>query len=462
MIAGLFSQIFFVPKATIERNRKGYVPLYRRLEKFYVYYGYRRVRDCIGRPICSVPGDTVTFKDRISRDFNWTFEFTGTKTKCINLGSYNYLGFAQNQGPCAKASIKSLEAFGVATCSSRNELGSNALHLELESLAADFLGVDDAIVFGMGFATNTLNLPCLLSPGCLAVSDEFNHVSIILGLQLSGASVRIYKHNDMNSLKNVIEKAILSGQPNGKPWRKILIITEGIFSMEGSFANLPEIVAIKKKYQAYLYVDEAHSVGATGPRGRGITDYFGIDPKEVDVLMGTFSKSFGSAGGYIAGNKDLIKYLRVKSHASSYASSMAPAVAQQIITSMRIIMGLDGSNEGGNRIRQLARNTKYFRRRLQQMGFIIHGHEDSPVIPMVMFHMSPTLSFTRYMIQKKIGLVCTGVPAVQLAKARIRFCISASHTEEQLKYVLSEIESVADHRGLKLSKRPRDLTYIEY
>jgi serine palmitoyltransferase len=267
-------------------------------------------------------------------------------------------------------------------------LGSIPLHSELEALTAQFMGTEDAIVFGMGFATNALNLPSLLSPGCLVVSDERNHGSIILGVRLSGATVKVYKHNNVKSLDKVIEKALVNGQPNGAPWKKILIILEGVFSMEGSIVKLPEIVAIKKKYGAYIYLDEAHSVGSTGPKGRGITDFYGVDPNDIDILMGTFTKSFGSAGGYIAGSKNLINFLRISSHAHCYASSMSPAVAQQILTSMKIIMGLDGTNEGKKRIDQLARNTRYFRRRLAQIGVIAYGHEDSPVVPVLSFSMS--------------------------------------------------------------------------
>ena len=262
------------------------------------------------------------------------------------------------------------------------------MHTELEELTAKFFGVEDAIVFGMGFATNALNLPSLLSPGCLVVSDEKNHASIILGLRLSGATIKVYKHNNVKHLEKVIVDSIVNGQKNGKPWKKILIILEGVFSMEGSIVKLPQIVEIKKKYGAYIYLDEAHSIGATGSHGRGVTDFYGVDPKDIDILMGTFTKSFGSAGGYIAGSKSLIKFLRANSHAHCYASSMAPAVTQQILTSMKIIMGLDGTNEGKKRIDQLARNTRYFRKRLAQIGVITYGHEDSPVVPMLVFFVS--------------------------------------------------------------------------
>lgn len=222
----------------------------------------------------------------------------------MNLGSYNYLGFAAKSGACAENAIKTINEYGLAACSTRSELGTMPLHNELESLTARFLGAEDAIVFGMGFATNSLNLPSLVSAGCLVVSDEKNHASIILGLRLSGATCEKFRHNDMIDLERVLSKNIVRGQPkSGAPWRKILIVVEGVFSMEGSIVKLPEVLALKKKYKAYVYLDEAHSVGAMGPNGRGAVDYYGCNPKDVDIMMGTFTKSFGSSGGYIAGSK---------------------------------------------------------------------------------------------------------------------------------------------------------------
>lgn len=186
-----------------------------------------------------------------------------------------------------------------------------------------------------------------------------------------------------------MREQIVNGQAKTRqPWKKIFIILEGVFSMEGSIVKLPEIIAIKKKYGAYIYLDEAHSIGATGRNGRGITDFYGVDPKDVDILMGTFTKSFGSAGGYIAGSKKLISFLKANSHAHNYAFSMCPAVTQQILTSMKIMMGLDGTDEGKKRIDQLARNTRYFRKRLAQIGVITYGHENSPVVPMIVYLFS--------------------------------------------------------------------------
>ncbi|XP_029663473.1 serine palmitoyltransferase 2 isoform X2 [Formica exsecta] len=463
MFLGFINQLFFVPKVATEKNRQGYAPLYDNFEKFYLRYVYRRVKDCWNRPICSVPGAMVTLKDRVTNDYGWTFQFTGTETQCINLGSYNYLGFAEASGKCAEESIETLRKFGCATCSTRLELGTMPIHDELEKLTAKFLEVEDAIVFGMGFATNSLNLPSLVNESCLVLSDEKNHASLILGLRLSGAVIQIFKHNNVKHLEECLKKAIVFGQPKtGESWKKIVIIVEGVYSMEGSIVHLPEIVELKKKYKAYLYVDEAHSTGAMGKRGRGVCDYYGVDPREIDILMGTFTKSFASAGGYIAGTKTLINHIRIHSHAHTYAASMSPPVTQQIITSMRIIMGEDGTDAGEKRIKQLARNTRYFRRRLNQIGVIIHGNEDSPVVPMLVYLYSKIAAVIRTLTTCNIATVGVGFPATPLMQGRIRFCLSAAHTKEQLDYVLSHIEKIADTLGLRYSKKPRVTTKIEY
>ncbi|XP_044001441.1 serine palmitoyltransferase 2-like [Aphidius gifuensis] len=462
MFLGFINHLLFKPKISNEKNREGYAPLYENYETFYLNYVYRRIKDCWNQPICSVPGANVTFKDRITRDNGWTFEFTGTESQYINLGSYNYLGFAESSGSCANKSIEAIKKYGITSSSPRVELGSMAIHKELELLTARYLQVEDAIVFGMGFATNSLNIPSIVHQGCLVISDEKNHASTILGLRLSGATIKKFKHNDMNDLNKCLKYAIVNGQiNNGKPWKKILIIVEGIYSMEGSIVNLPEIISLKKKYKAYVYLDEAHSTGAMGKKGRGICNYYGIDPKEIDILMGTFTKSFGSSGGYIAGNKKLINYLRLSSHANVYAVSMSPPIAQQIITSMKIIMGEDGTDDGSIRIQKLAINTKYFRRRLNQIGLVVYGNEDSPIVPMIVYHFSKITSVVRYLRNKNIATVGVGFPATEMMLGRIRFCISAAHTKQQLDYVLENIEEMADLFGLRYSRKPRNKNTIK-
>ncbi|XP_010155096.1 PREDICTED: serine palmitoyltransferase 2, partial [Eurypyga helias] len=324
-----------------------FVPLYQDFENFYNRNLYMRIRDSWNRPICSVPGAKMDMMERVSHDYNWTFTYTGKVIKdVINMGSYNYLGFAQNVGPCKEAAAKILSQYGVGVCSTRQEMGNLEKHEELERLVARFLGVESAMAYGMGFATNSMNIPLLIQ-GCLILSDELNHASLVLGARLSGATIRIFKHNNMQNLEKLLKDAIVHGQPRTRrPWKKILILVEGVFSMEGSIVRLPEVIALKKKYKSYLYLDEAHSIGALGPGGRGVVEYFGLSPEDVDVMMGTFTKSFGASGGYIAGKKELIDYLRTYSHSAVYATSLSPPVVEQIITSMKCIMGEDGTTVG--------------------------------------------------------------------------------------------------------------------
>uniref|UniRef100_A0AC11E1N7 Serine palmitoyltransferase long chain base subunit 2 n=1 Tax=Ovis aries TaxID=9940 RepID=A0AC11E1N7_SHEEP len=452
--------------ATEREEQKDFVSLYQDFENFYTRNLYMRIRDNWNRPICSVPGARVDIMERQSHDYNWSFKYTGNVIKdVINMGSYNYLGFARNSGPCQEAAAKVLEEYGVGVCSTRQEIGNLDKHEELEKLVASFLGVEAAMAYGMGFATNSMNIPALVSKGCLILSDELNHASLVLGARLSGATIRVFKHNNMQSLEKLLKDAIVYGQPRTRrPWKKILILVEGIYSvcvcilpcfasMEGSIVRLPEVIALKKKYKAYLYLDEAHSIGALGPTGRGVVDYFGLDPEDVDIMMGTFTKSFGASGGYIGGKKALIDYLRTHSHSAVYAASLSPPVAEQIITAMKCIMGQDGTTLGQECIQQLAENVRYFRRRLKSMGFIIYGNEDSPVVPLMLYMPAKIGAFGREMLKRNIGVVVVGFPATPIIESRARFCLSAAHTREMLDTALKEIGEVGDLLHLKYSRR---------
>uniref|UniRef100_A0A8C7K1J4 serine C-palmitoyltransferase n=1 Tax=Oncorhynchus kisutch TaxID=8019 RepID=A0A8C7K1J4_ONCKI len=415
-------------------EQRDFVPLYQDFENFYTRNLYMRIRDSWNRPICSVPGAKVDLVERVSPDYNWTFDYTGKVVEgVINMGSYNYLGFAENTGYCADASAEVTMKYGVGVASTRQEMGNLDRHEEMEELVAKFLGVESAMAFGMGFATNSMNIPALTGKGCLILSDELNHASLVLGARLSGSTIRVFKHNNMQSLEKMLRDAIVHGQPRThRPWKKILILVEGIYSMEGSIVRLPEVIALKKRYRAYLYLDEAHSIGALGPGGRGVVDYFGLDPRDVDVMMGTFTKSFGAAGGYIGGRKELLEYLRSHSHSAVYAASMSPPVVEQIIASMKCIMGEDGTTLGRDRVQQLAENTLYFRRRLTEMGFIIYGNSDSPVVPMMLYMPAKIGAFGREMLKRNIGVVVVGFPATPIIESRARFCISAAHTKDML------------------------------
>ncbi|XP_029621513.1 serine palmitoyltransferase 3 [Salmo trutta] len=436
-------------------EQKDFVPLYQDFENFYTRNLYMRVRDNWNRPICSLPGPVFDVMERVSPDYNWTFRLTGkTIDNVINMGSYNYLGFAENDADFMKTVADRTQQYGLGVCSTRQEMGNLVIHGELEQLVATFLGVESSMAMGMGFATNSMNIPALVGKGCLILSDELNHTSLILGARLSGATIRVFKHNNMQSLERLLREAVCSGQPRThRPWKKIMIMVEGIYSMEGSVVRLPDIVALKKKYKAYLYLDEAHSIGAVGPTGRGVTELFGLDPSDIDVMMGTFTKSFGAAGGYIAGKKELVDYLRSHSHSAVYASAMSPPITEQILRAMKCIMGLDGTTVGQARVHQLAENTRYFRSRLQEMGFIIYGNDDSPVVPILLYMPGKVVAFSRAMLERKIGVVVVGFPATPITEARARFCLSATHTKAMLDQVLIDLNQLGDDLCLKFSRR---------
>jgi len=440
----------------------GYAPLVSDFESFYRRRMYFRIRDAFNRPITNVPGRHAHTLTRYSKDSNKTFHFTGEIQKCLNLSSYNYLGFAQAEGKCADQVEKSVQAFGLTQGCSR----SNAvldIQIELESLISRFLGVEDAMCVSMGFATNSTTLPALVVKGSLIISDELNHSSLVFGSRLSGATIKVFKHNDVEALETLLREMISQGQPRThRPWQKILVIVEGLYSMEGSICNLPGILALKKKYKFYLYVDEAHSIGALGPNGGGVCDYFGVDPTQVDILMGTFTKSFGSAGGYIAGNKSIISHLRLHAHSQIYCEPMPVPVIQQIYTSMKIIMGEDDSDEGKRRIARIRANGRYFHHNLKKMGFIVYGDEDSPVVPMLLFHPAKIPAFSRECLSRNIAVVVVGYPATPIITSRVRFCLSASHTKEDLDTALKVVSEVGDRLLLKVSGSKHDLEEIEY
>ncbi|CAG8445291.1 1112_t:CDS:2 [Funneliformis mosseae] len=434
------------------KEQNGYAPLNSDFDNFYVRRLKLRINDCFNRPVTGVPGRKITLLERETKDYCKTFQLTGKTKDCLNLSSYNYLGFAQGKGPCADAVEQTVLKYGITTCSPRVEVGTSDLHHQVESLVARFVRKPAAMLISMGYATNSTTLPTLVSKGCLIISDEFNHSSIVFGSRLSGAFIRVFKHNNMADLEALLKECISQGQPRThRPWKKILLVVEGLYSMEGSICNLPKIIELKKKYKFYLYVDEAHSIGALGPRGRGVCDYYGIDPNEVDILMGTFTKSFGAAGGYIAASQDIIDHLKLTNHASIYAESMTPIVLQQVYTSMTIIMGEDGTSQGQERLERLAFNARYLSTNLRRLGFIIYGDRDSPIIPLLLFNPAKIPAFSRECLKRDLAVVVVAYPATPMISSRARFCVSAAHSKQDLNEILKICNEIGEILQLKYS-----------
>ena len=434
------------------RIKPGYAPLNDDFDNFYVRRLKMRLDDCFARPTTGVPGRFITLIDRTSDDFNNTYQFTGTFTQTLNVSSYNYLGFAQSDGPCAEAAEETVRKYGVTAGSSRAETGTNDLALEVEREIANFVGKPAAMVFSMGFVTNASSFPALVGKGCLILSDELNHASIRIGARVSGALIRSFKHNDMDDLEHHLRDAISQGQPRThRPWKKILVAVEGLYSMEGTMVDLPNILRLKRKYKFFLFLDEAHSIGAIGRKGRGVCDYFKVDPAEVDILMGTFTKSFGANGGYVSADKHIIEKLKATNAATTYGESPSPGVLMQILCSLKIIAGDIVPGQGEERLQRIAFNSRYLRLGLKRLGFIVYGHDDSPIIPVVLYSPGKMSSFSREMLKRKISVVIVGYPATPLISSRARFCVSSSHTKEDMDRLLIACDQVGDILQLKFS-----------
>ena len=471
-----------VPSDDIQK----YAPLLKSWENFFTRRLYSRIQDVFNRPISSNPGAVITVLERVSDDErksmkilgpisnlntvqqkreyergeHFTLSYDGSVARqCLNLGSYNYLGFGDDwQVSCAKDVKASLNNYSVSGGSCRNEYGTTALHRELERTVAAFLGKEDALVLNMGFNTNATTIPSLVGRGDLILSDELNHTSIVNGARASGAAIRTFRHNDIENLESVLREAVVMGRPRSRRvWNKILVIVEGIYSMEGEYCDLKNVVRICKRYGAYVYLDEAHSIGAMGPTGRGLSEFTGTDTADIDIMMGTFTKSFGGMGGYIAADKGTIDYLRQRCSASAYHNALSPVVCQQVLTCFKVISGQDGTTIGQSKLHALRDNSNYFRMRLREMGLQVLGQYDSPIMPVMLYHPGKISGFSRECFKRGLAVVVVGFPAVPLLMSRARFCISAGHTRPYLDRALKEIDEIATILHLRYQPENPDL-----
>ena len=496
------------------KSANGYAALNSDFDNFYVRRLKLRIDDCFARPITGVPGRYITLMDRKTDDFNKHYQFTGTYTETLNMSSYNYLGFAQSEGPCADAVEETIKKYGISAASPRADAGTSDLAMEVEDRIAKFVGKPAAMVFSMGFATNASSFPALVGKGCLIISDELNHASIRIGARLSGAMISSFKHNDMHDLEEKLREVISQGQPRThrpwkkilvvveglysmegtmcdlpgllklkkryrfnlfvdeahsigalgprevisqgqprthRPWKKILVVVEGLYSMEGTMCDLPGLLKLKKRYRFNLFVDEAHSIGALGPRGRGVCDYFNIDPAEVDILMGTLTKSFGANGGYVCAEKHIIDKLRSTNAATIYGESPTPPVLMQILSSLKIISGEISPGQGEERLQRIAFNSRYLRLGLKRLGFIVYGHDDSPIIPIMLYNPAKMPAFSHEMLRRKISVVIVGYPATPLVSSRARFCVSAAHNKDDMDRLLAACDEIGNVLQLKFS-----------
>jgi glycine C-acetyltransferase len=356
--------------------------------------------------------------------------------KYLNLCSNNYLGLASDPA-LKKAAIKAVKKYGVGTASVRSLVGTNLLHLELEEKLAKFKKAEAAIVVTGGYLANMAAIQTLLGKEDVVISDELNHASIIDAIRLAGVKNKfIYKHGNVENLKSQMSniKSLLKTPKEDGLKRTALIVTDGVFSMDGDVAPLPELVKVAEDLGAYLMVDDAHGEGVLGKKGRGIVDHFGLHGK-VDIEMGTLSKAFGVLGGFITGKKELIDFYRQKARQFLFTNALS------IPDTAALIAAVDLMSKSDSRIKQLWRNTKFLKSGLQKAGFDI-GHSETPITPVMLGDENLTKQFAAELLKEGVLVTAIKFPMVALGKARLRLIPSAIHTEKDLLFGIKKIEKV--------------------
>jgi len=351
-------------------------------------------------------------------------EVWGNKVKVRNkemvmVGSNNYLGLLDHP-KVKQAAQAAIDRYGVATCGSRFLNGTLDIHVELENRLAAFMKKEAALTFSTGFQTNQGIISTLIGKGDAVLTDRMDHASIIDACRLSFGDVYKFKHNDMADLERILSSL---SPDEGK-----LIVVDGVFSMEGDVADLPAIVKLAKKYQSRIMVDDAHGLGVLGTNGRGTCEHFGVED-EVDVVMGTFSKSFASLGGFVAGNKKVISYIKHFARALIFSASITPASVATVLATLEII-----ETEPVRRAR-LWEITNKMKSSFQAMGYNT-GPSVTPIIPLMIFDDEKAFMLWKYLREHGIFANPVIYPAVPVGQSLIRTSYSATHTDEELDYVL--------------------------
>ena len=352
-------------------------------------------------------------------------EVTISGKKVLMFGSNAYLGLT-NHPKVKEAAIEATKKYGTGCAGSRFLNGTLDLHIQLENRLAEFVGKEEAIVYSTGFQVNLGVVSCLTGREDYILWDELDHASIIEGHRLSFSTKLKYKHNDMESLEKQLQKCA--------PDKVKLIVTDGVFSMEGDVAKLPEIIELAKKYNANVMVDEAHGIGVFGKCGRGTCDHFGVT-KDVDLIMGTFSKSFASIGGFIAADSSIINYLRHHSRSYIFSASNTPAATAAANAALEIMI-----NEP-ERLDNLWELTNYALEGFRNMGCEI-GNTSTPIIPLYIRDNNLTFMITKELSDAGIFVNPVVSPAVAPHDTLIRFSMMATHTKEQVTYALEKIQKV--------------------
>lgn len=352
--------------------------------------------------------------------------------KVINLSSNNYLGFA-NHPRMKKAAVEAVEKYGVGSGAVRTIIGNMDIHEELEVKLAKFKREEAVMVFQSGFNCNAGTIQAVTNKGDLIISDELNHASIIDGVRLSRADKAVFKHSDMADLERVLkEKRHL--------YENCLIITDGVFSMDGDIAKLPEIVELAEKFNCMTYVDDAHGSGVLGECGRGTVDHFGLHGR-IDFTIGTLSKAIGVIGGYVAGSKVMKEWLLHRGRPLLFSTSLPPAAVCAISEAVEIL------SETSEYTDRLWSNARVFKEALGKLGFDI-GNSETPITPVIIGEEAKSLEFSKRMLEKGVFVSPIVFPTVPKGTGRVRCMVTAGHTEEQLLRAVAIFEEVGKEMGL--------------
>ncbi len=358
----------------------------------------------------------------------------------ISWSSYNYLGMSGDP-EVNQAAIDAIEQYGTSVSASRLVSGEKTIHREFEQELADFLGVEDVITFAGGHATNESVIGHMVGPGDLIIHDSLAHNSIIQGAEMSGARRRPFDHNDWQQLDSILKEI-------RNDYHRVLIAVEGLYSMDGDYPQLDKFVEVKKRHRAMLYVDEAHSFGTLGDTGRGLAEIYDVAREDVDMWMGTLSKSFGAAGGFIGGSHQLVEYLRYTTPGYVFAAGLPPALVGAALGSLQVL------RREPERVKQLQENSALFLKLAKEAGLNTGMSDSSPIIPVITGNSLLALRLAEALYNDGINVQPILHPAVDEDQTRLRFFITSSHTPEQIRYT---VESTARHWNT-MTNRPATVT----
>jgi glycine C-acetyltransferase len=349
----------------------------------------------------------------------------------VNLSSNNYLGLTTHPKLRERA-LKAIEQFGVGSGSVRTIAGTMEIHMELERRLAEFKKVEAVVVFQSGFAANAGTVSAILTREDVVISDELNHASIIDGCRLSRATIKVFPHKDVDAARKVIKDLPAS--------QRKLLITDGVFSMDGDVGPLPDLCAVAEETGCIMMVDDAHASGVFGKNGRGTIDHFGMHGR-VDIQVGTLSKAVGALGGYVAGSRDLIEFLYHRARPFLFSTSHPPAVAAACIAALDVL------TEEPEIIDRLWDNTRFFKAGLERLGFNT-GLSESPITPVIAGDSVKANALSDRLFQEGVFAQAIAFPTVARDKARVRTIVTATHTREDLQFALDKFEKVGRELGL--------------